>query len=427
MIVASRDHVARLIIATAFAVAIIAFGVVRLGLPSLSGTFSDLTLDKLVVSAATDGEDPYAPVEDLAGRYGVVLGGVGESELGDATRIHPRAPGAILLLLPLQLVPFDLVHSFSLVVNALAAVAFILAVAFATKIRADWILLGAPLLVLSHPAISAFEFGSQSFVVAGLITIAIGLLWRDDSRTGGVALGIAIALKLWPALLLIPLWRAGRRRGALAALATSGGLTVLGALVFRLSPFQVWQAMTGAGSTWVGFTGNGSLAGRFAILGASVPMATVLSVLVLLPVLLLLWNRRIEVELQLWAAVLVGLFASPLSWDHYNIVLIPMALILTRRSRDWSDPARWALAGWAALTLGGRFVRLVIDRPEEIAGVLAFSERALVLIAVFLLLRIGRGETAAGQDLADGSDVRGGRPVVGVLGYRRSADDQQLA
>ena len=401
----SGDRVARLIIATAFAIFMIAFGTVRLGLPELSGAFSDLTLDKLVVNAGVDGVDPYSPVQDLAGRYDVVIGDLGVSELGDATRIHPRPPGAILLLLPLMLVPYDFLHSFSLLFNVLVAVAFLFAVALATNIRTDWILLAAPLLILSHPAISAFEFGSQSFVVAGLITLAIGLLCRGDSLIAGVALGVAITLKLWPALLLIPLWRAGRRRGTLVAVAVTGGSTLVASLVFGLSPLQVWRGLAGAGNTWVGFAGNGSLAGRFTVMGASVSLAIILSALVLLPIVLRLWARNTGFEVALWGTVLVALFASPLSWDHYNIVLIPLAVILARQSRGWSHPERWVLLGWAVLTLGGRFFRLAIDRPIEIAGALAVSERALILVALFLILVHRRIANTTDIAPSDGLDM----------------------
>ena len=100
MTLSSGDRVARLIIATTFAIFIVGFGVVRFGLPALTGEFSDLTLDKLAVNAVVDGVNPYLPVEDLAGLYEVVIGDLGVSELGDGARIHPRPPGAILLLLP---------------------------------------------------------------------------------------------------------------------------------------------------------------------------------------------------------------------------------------------------------------------------------------------------------------------------------------
>ncbi len=376
----------------------IAYGVIRLGLPELTGGFSDLTLDKLVVNAAVDGVDPYLPVQDLAGRYEVVIGDLGVSELGDATRIHPRPPGSILLLLPLTLVPYDLLHAFSLVFNAVVAVAFLFTVAVATDVKTESILLAAPLLILSHPAISAFEFGSQSFVVAALIALAVGLFLRGESAVAGAALGVAITLKLWPALLLIPLWRAGRRRGTVAAFATSGGLTLLGGVAFGLSPDQVWRGLAGAGSTWVGFAGNGSLAGRFALIGASIPGATILSAVLLLPILFFFWDRRTSLDEALWGTVVVALFASPLSWDHYNIVLIPVAILLARHSRDWLHPERWVLLGWAVLTLGGRFVRLAIDRPIEIAGALAFSERTLILVALFLIVRLRRSSgTAVGS------------------------------
>lgn len=386
----TRSRMARLVVSATFAVFIIAFGVIRMDLAGLPGGFSDITLDKLVVNAVVDGEDPYLPIQDLADRYEV-----GIADLGDARPVHPRPPGSIVLLLPLALVPYDLVHSFSLIFNCLAALAFLFIVAVATNNKAEWILLAAPLLILSHPVISTFRFGSQSLVVAGLVTLAVWLFSRGDSLLAGVALGVAITLKLWPALVLVPLWRAGRRRGTLLALATSGGLTLLGAVAFGLSPLQIWQGLAGAGSLWVGFPANGSLAGRFAVLGASVPAATILAAAVLLPILILLWNRRISLDEALWGTVVVALFASPLSWDHYNIVLIPFALILARQSRGWFYPERWLLLGWAVLNLGGRFLRLAIDRPIELAGALAFSERTLILVALLVIVGFRRSPGAA--------------------------------
>jgi alpha-1,2-mannosyltransferase len=278
----------------------------------------------------------------------------------------------------------------------------------ATNIRADWVLLGAPLLVLSHPAISAFEFGSQSFVVAALVTWGAGLMWRRDSRLGGAVLGLAITMKVWPALLLIPLWGRARRQGVLIALAVGGGLNLLASLVFGFSPADIWQGMTSAGEAWVGFAGNGSLASRLVMLGVSVSMATVLSFFVLLPVLHQLWNRTVDFQLVLWGTVLCAVLLSPLSWDHYNLALLPLAIILALRAGNWFDLRRWALLGWAGLTLGGRFVRLVIDRPIEIAGALAFTERALLLVALMLVVfgvrranRLGSVDPAETLDSVD--------------------------
>ena len=402
----SRDRVFRLGIATTFALIIIGIGVVSLQLPKLSGASSDLTLDWLVVNAVVDGENPYQAIESLAQRYDVKLGDFGASELGDVVRIHPRPPGAMLLLLPLLLLSPDSLHAFSLIFNTVAAVVFLLAIAAATSIRADWFLLTAPLLILSHPAISAFEFGSQSFIVAVLVTIAIGLLGRGSSLYGGVALGLAITLKLWPALLVVLLLRRGHRRDVVAALATSGGLALLASVLFRLSPPQVWDGLTSAGSTWVGYSGNGSLAGRFALMGVPVQGAIALSSLLLIAVLPWLWGRRVDLDVALWGTVAIALLASPLSWDHYNVVLIPIAIVLARRSHGWSDPTRWALVAWATLTLGGRFFLLFIDKHSLVRGTMAFTERVLILVALVQVVRFMLRESGAVQQVVpDGSSA----------------------
>ncbi|MGZ8783979.1 MAG: hypothetical protein ACXW1Y_00230 [Acidimicrobiia bacterium] len=68
-------------------------------------------------------------------------------------------------------------------------------------------------------------------------------------------------------------------------------------------------------------------------------------------------------------------------------------------------PERWFLLGWAALTLGGRFVRLAIDCPIEIAGALALSDRALLLVALILIVVHCRGANAADDGPSKGLDT----------------------
>ena len=136
-------------------------------------------------------------------------------------------------------------------------------------------------------------------MVSAFVVIAVGLIRKSDSILGGIALGLAITSKLWPASLLIVMLRRNRHRSEVAA-AYSGGLALLGSIVFRLSPLKVWDGLTSAGSTWVGFPANGSLGGRFASLGMSVQVAVILPGLVLITILLWLLNRKFDLELALW-------------------------------------------------------------------------------------------------------------------------------
>ena len=101
----------------------------------------------------------------------------------------------------------------------------------------------APLLIGSV-VLSRFDLWPALLVVA-----ALAALVSDRNRLGGAALGLAIAAKIYPAVLVpvlaVWVWRRAGRREALVCLGVLGGVLLAVFLPFVvLSPHGVWHSVT---------------------------------------------------------------------------------------------------------------------------------------------------------------------------------------
>jgi Glycosyltransferase family 87 len=101
----------------------------------------------------------------------------------------------------------------------------------------------APLL-LGSVVLSRFDLWPALLVVA-----ALAALVSDRNRLGGAALGLAIAAKIYPAVLVpvlaVWVWRRAGRREALVCLGVLGGVLLAIFLPFVvLSPHGVWHSLT---------------------------------------------------------------------------------------------------------------------------------------------------------------------------------------
>lgn len=155
--------------------------------------------------------------------------------LGEGSKVRPFVypPSAALLFLPFGLVGFWTAYAgFILLTGALY---------FAAARRISRGIAPLVLLALAPPVVLSGLIGQLSFLIGGLVLLA--LLLRDRPIVAGALLGIAAALK--PQLLvLFPLALAleGRWRALAAAFAT-GGLVCLGSLaVFGVSAWTDWLA-----------------------------------------------------------------------------------------------------------------------------------------------------------------------------------------
>ena len=220
------------------------------------------------------------------------------------------------------------------------------------------------------PLIWAMAIGQTSLIVLVLLTGTL-LAWRRGSDvTAGLLLGLAIALKLTPALLAVFfLWR-GRRRIAwisagvfLAAQAVS--VAAIGWEPHRRFFLDVVPMMSGGtcyflnqsiGSFFNRMVTDGDVRQVAIVSSTGARLLTLLASLALIAVSApFLRRERADVhggeEIQYGVVVLLTLVLSPISWTHhYLIALLPLFALIAHLGREGSPPlGRAVLLGIAVL------------------------------------------------------------------------------
>jgi alpha-1,2-mannosyltransferase len=195
--------------------------------------------------------------------------------------------------------------------------------------------LAAPVVLLMEPVRETIGYGQVNLLLGALIA-ADAVALRRGWRWAGVGTGLAIAVKLTPAvfvlyLLLTRQWR--------AAGVSTGTAVLTAALAFAISPgtsVQFWGTTLWETSR-VGDLdqiSNQSLMGVVARLDpAGEPDRVLWAVLVLAAVVIGMWRalRAHRAGDQLVAFTLVGLvscLASPVSWTHHLYWLVPAVAVL---------------------------------------------------------------------------------------------------
>jgi hypothetical protein len=198
------------------------------------GYHFDFVYDWLSAKAFVNGLDPYVPLPQLAASLGL------SAETGP---IHPRVPGALLLLSPVGFATFA--QSYYLGRLLTVGSAFFLAWILARLARRPpfWFMIAVPVLLLVWPFSTVLKVSQPGFFIAGLL----GLTWLlGDRWTAGLPLAAAISLKMWPWLLVPALWLDGRRRAAYGCVAAFVGLNVVGLLWPNVTIAGTWRMLSAA-------------------------------------------------------------------------------------------------------------------------------------------------------------------------------------
>lgn len=208
--------------------------------------------------------------------------------------------------------------------------------------------LAVPLVFLIEPIRETITFGQINML---LIVLVLGdLMFAVPGRRwwGGVGIGLATALKLFPGLFIVYLLVTRRWRAAVVASATAAGATLLAAAVAPRASWQFWTEALWS-TDRVGrtdYTGNQSLQGLLSRLSApELPHRAVWAVLVLLVTAFGLWRaaRAARAGDDLGGLVLTGLVAaliSPITWPHHVYWFVPAVVVLLCAACDgtrWHD------------------------------------------------------------------------------------------
>jgi alpha-1,2-mannosyltransferase len=245
----------------------------------------------------------------------------------------------------------------------------------------------ASLAAVALPAQTNFEHQNMNALLllltgAGAFKLVHGRAW-----TAGAWLGLAAGLKVFPALLVVYLaWRR-QWRPAVVATTVGLGLTFLPALWLGAADswgmFREWTAISTVGY-WPARPQNQSIfaaAARVAPDAAYSINAIASLGLILLLAIVGAGRRRKgfgvsggELALALGCAVVL----SPIAWDHYWVLLLPLFALAyaNRRTGTWYRVAFWA----AALLVTGPAPALAGSRALAVARLCSTSTIAALLL-----------------------------------------------
>jgi alpha-1,2-mannosyltransferase len=219
----------------------------------------------------------------------------------------------------------------------------------------------APAVLFLEPIHSNFDFGQINVV---LMTLVIAdLVPARTPWPRGVLLGVAMALKLTPAVFLLYVLLRRDTRTLLVALASAVLATAVG-IVFAPRDSLLYWTETVHDTDRIGtvtFNTNQNIAGALARLGIGEGPRFVLWVLACFAVLgLTVWAaRRVlaagQPVLALICVALFGLMVSPVSWSHHWVWALPTVLV------TGVIAARFRNVALAAASLAG--VALMVSLP----------------------------------------------------------------
>ena len=226
--------------------------------------------------------------------------------------------------------------------------------------RSWWLAAGIVALSVTalEPIRANFAFGQINVV---LMTLVIAdAVPRRTPWPRGVLLGLAIALKLTPAVFLLYFLLRRDLRAAVTALGSFAAATLIGFILAWRDSLEYWTATVGHTERIGNATlnTNQNAAGALARLGLGQSTHFVVWTLACLATLALtVWAvRRVlaagEPTLALVLVALFGLVVSPVSWSHHWVWALPTVIVTGVLAVRRHNPALGAVAaGGLALML----------------------------------------------------------------------------
>jgi alpha-1,2-mannosyltransferase len=273
-------------------------------------------------------------------------------------------PFAAVLMVPLALLPAWLAGAMwtGASMGALASVVVLVRRALGRP-TPGWLvaLVGCGALAL-EPVWQNLTFGQINLVV--MVAVLVDLI-RPDRRWSGVLVGIAAGVKLTPLVFVVLLVLVGRRTAAGRAVLTFAVTVAVGFVAMPGSSATYWTD----GLVNASRVGPPALAHNQSAYGALTRLldgepTTLLWLVIATPISLAVlvvgasWWRRGDRVLGTCLGALAMLIASPVSWSHHWVWVVPVALVLWERNR-------WGCAVWTAVFVARPFVWLPYGQGRE--------------------------------------------------------------
>ncbi len=257
-------------------------------------------------------------------------------------------PFAAVLAVPLALIPVAVAQIGWTTAGALALLAMLYR--FGLK---GWVLslVGTACMFFVAPVVQTLAFGQLGIFLVALIVLDLAPGPRILPRRllpEGALTAVAAAIKLTPAIFVVYLLLAGKRRAFVASMITGIAVTALAWVLTPSTSTAFWTRLahgdTGLGHSIIYYTNQSVLADvvRLFGLGSGPSRAGLIAsaVVALLGVwAAVLWHRIGDVRLAVTLCGVAGLLASPVSWQHHFVWVVPLALCLAeRRTVRLPDP-----------------------------------------------------------------------------------------
>lgn len=238
-------------------------------------------------------------------------------------------PASTVLTAPFALLPYPAAVALGVVV-LLAAVTAALWLCGVT----DWRCLAVALA--SPPIVAGLTYANLSLAL--LFAVAMVWRWRASALVAGVALGLAIAVKifLWPLLVWLLLIRQVRSAIAASMVAIAATLAGFGIVGFHL--IDDFVTVTRA-NVDLYYDSSASLAAAGAAVGVPLGTATALSAIAALMLIAVAARGRDNEVACLTLCLAAALVATPITWGHYYaLFFVPLAITSPRLSWSWAYP-----------------------------------------------------------------------------------------
>jgi len=251
--------------------------------------------------------------------------------------IYPPFPA--LLAVPLAVMPLTMAEVTWLALN----VACLMAMLYRLGVSGWQLSVAATAIIwLVEPVRETLGFGQVAIflVTAAVLDSMPGpTVFRRRLLPEGWLTGVATAVKLTPAVVAVYNFFAGKRRAAIVSFVTFLACTAIGFVLLWGPSVTYWGRLLSGDSglnTGIVFKTNQSVLGVWTrLMGEASRGGLVLAALVAVLgiVAAVLMHRVGEVPLALCLAGLTSLLASPISWSHHYVWIVPFGIVMLKNQR----------------------------------------------------------------------------------------------
>ena len=273
------------------------------------------------------------------------------------------------------------------------------------------------------PLHATFDFGQINVVLMALVLADCAPVRTRWPR--GLLLGVAIALKLTPAVFILYFLLRRDVRAAVTSMLSFLAATALGFALAWADSVQYWTT-TIHDTDRIGtptLNTNQNISAALARLGlAAEPRMLVWAACAALVLGLTVWAGRAAVRAgqpmpALIAVALFGLVVSPVSWSHHWVWILPALLTTGTLAARWHSAGLWVITG-VGLVLGTSYPMLLMPEHHEAQAALwrqligtSYLWWALATIAT-IGVSCGRRRVSPPPSPAAGTPVSSDSPVL---------------